>query len=732
MSMGSDGYGDRDDRLPMARIRAAVQGVGQRHVREAQDAFGVGFDDQAAWSKGDEVSYVPPDGVRRNGTIERFADGQAIVRVAAGECALVPVLHLELPSQEIEHAERVAKVRDLLKRDAHPVHVVSVTERDDGTYDARLQWGATRSPSDQEIADMLSARFEVQAHIVDGTAFPGGALIRFRAQQLSDPSKTPPNNRAPGLYTEQIPGDAATSHTPTAGLDPEEGEEDHRSPTTRACYAQLQSLSMAYPTLAFSVLGEAAEEGRTELRFAVSEEARPEVQLRVNKGLMLTAAKAHSVGATGRVISDSFGTRVFVASPHGDVSWASLRTGAYDDRQSPVPQRDFDKGEVDDKTPALTRDTSFKQWNDSEHIGGPGLNVAGDDAVEAAGPVEKKYWNRLYKNDPDYAHDLTKNVPETKAAAQLHELRAVFAAEGRFASGEYARKFLAIMASAPKSAPKSARRTEAQVQEFMHSFESNPAQAMTQALIDARNTDAGVEKTVDRLLIDYLSQYPEGVNRAGPDAYTQILADAVAFFQKRDPKRLEKLRMRVTPEATPVDVSKQPSMWQRLKERVSPTERQTNLLDALPEGPGTRQMYQTQQPPVWASAATKSARAQGGKPTNADTHGAGSTVEGRPMLPAIGDVGFRIDPMNIHARGSYLFAEVTWDPKRVPGVSSTLMQHWLVDFLVGVASSVRVVDLGFVAGTKVVVLDMEGGKAVLRFRSTQWKSFPQETVPVSG
>lgn len=714
----------------MARFRAAVNGVGQRHVREAQDALGVGYDAEAAWSRGDEVSYVPPDGVRRNGTIERFADGQAIVRVAAGECAVVPVLHLELPSEEIAHAERIAKVRDLLKRDAHPVHVVSVTERNDGSYDARLQWGAAKSPSDDEIADMLSARFEVQAHILDGAAFPGGALIRFRAQQLSDPSKTPPNNRAPGLYTEEIPGDAATSHTPTASVeagadDPDAGQ----TPTTRACYAQLQSLSMSYPSLAFEVLGEAAEEGRTELRFSVTEEARPGVELRVNKGLMLTAAKAHSVGAVGRVVSDSFGTRVFVASPHGDVSWASLRTGAYDDLQSPVPQRDFDKGEVDDKTPALTRNTSFKSWNDTEHIGGPGLNVAGDGAVEAAGPVEKKYWNRLYKNEPDYAKDLTKDVPETKAAARLGELRAVFAAEGRFASGEYARKFLAVMASAPSKS--SGQRTTAQLSEFMHSFESGPAQSMTQALIDARNSDAGVEKTVDRLLIDYLSQYPEGVNRAGPDAYTQILADAVAFFQKRDPKRLEKLRLRVAPEETPVDVSKQPGMWQRLKERVSPTERQTNLLDALPEGPGTRQMYQPKQPPVWASAggAAKEARAQGGKPTNADTHGAGETVEGRPMPPALGDVSFRIDPMSIHARGSYLFAEVTWDPKRVPGVSSTLMQHWLVDFLVGVSTSVRVVDLGYVAGVRVAVLDMEGGRAVLRFRSTQWRSFPQETVP---
>lgn len=711
-----------DERGQMARFRAAINGVGQRHVREAQDALGVGYDDQAAWSLGDKVSYVPPDGVRRNGTIERFADGQAIVRIAASECAIIPVLQLELPSEEIEHAERVAAVRDLLRRDAHPVHVVSVTEREDGSYDARLQWGAAKSPSDQEIADMLSARFEVQAHIVDGAAFPGGALIRFRAQQLSDPSKTPPNDRSPGLYTEQIPGDQATSHTPTAALEEDEvgAEPDGRTPTTRACYAQLQSLSTAYPKLAFTVVGEVAEEGRTELRFSVTEEARPTVSLRVNKGLMLTAAKAHSVAASGRVISDAFGTRVFVASPHGDVSWASLRTGAYDDLQAPVPQRDFDKGDVDDKTPALTRNTSFKDWNDTEHIGGPGLNVAGDaaggDVVEAAGAVEKKYWNKLYRTEPDYAKDLTKDVPATKAAAQLRELQAVFAAEGRFASGEYARKFVAVMATAP------ARKAKAQ-------FAGGGAglggsQSLTQALIDARNSDPGTEKFVDRMLIDYLAQYPEGVNRAGPDAYTQILGDAVAFFQKRDPKRLEKIRTRLAPFENPVDVSKQPSMWQRLKERVSPTERQTNLLDALPEGPGTRQMYQTKQPPVWASA--KEARAQGGKPTNADTHGAAETVESRPMPPALGDVGFRIDPMSIFARGTYLLAEVTWDPKRVPGVSSTLMQHWLVDFLVAASTSTRVVDLGIVAGARVVMLDMDAGRAVLRFRSTQHRSFPQE------
>jgi len=697
--------------------RAALAGIGDRQLREAQDALGVSMLGSGDWCAGDEVSFVLPDTVRRNGTIERFSDGDAVVRIERGACAVVPIAMLEPPSEDLKDYERQAKVREAMRLGALDLDILSHKEVEPGLHEASLSWKRSRQPSEADITDVLSARFDVKARLIDGEQYPGGARVRFRVESAMEPPDPNIKERSPGLVSEALPGDGGTEPS---------------DPTLMAATAQIKSLEAMHPDLRFICSGLEQEEGRTTIRFTP---VHGNTALRVNRGLRLTASKAHSVQADGRVVADGFGVRVFMASPHGDVTWTALRKGSFDDIQSPLTP-EFDRGKADDKTPALALDTSYPEWDDQEHIGGPGLNVAEKQA--SRGPIERKYWSKLYKHDPDFVEHLLRDIPKRKSAEEVvAALVEAFQLQGRFVSPKYAARVIELVASAPEGLTKRAQ-----------------GENLADALLYARGSNPKMAQHVDRLLVDYLAAYPEGIQRAGKNAYEQVFRDAVAYFERADPKKLEAVRQRAAPEAPPVDTNQSRGLWQRVKETVSPVEREMSKVQNLPyvapqtmapnpkrpapksepfETPEQAQQYLGIEPNEPAQQLLPRRRPVPREPWSMPgptPRGAAAAEKSdmRPMPPALGDAGFRLDPMNIHARGNYLFARIDWDPDRLKGVSDGNLKQWLRTFLEGCASSTRVMRLGFIAGIRIHSINVEKGQAVLMFQSSEWKNFPQEVV----
>lgn len=681
---------DRADSTHLAYSdRMALRGAADKQLREAQDLLMP--TPKGAFGVGDEVSFKFEGAPRKNGTLIKIAGADSIVEIERGECAVVPVMMLEPPSREVERQSRAAEIRSLLTKKAFPMRVASTREIEDGLYEARLQHRSSYKPSEDDVRDVISASLEGSPVIavVDGEYRPGEVRAVYRLAQESV--------RAPGLFGEGLEGDEG----PTA------------DPTYAACTAQLAAVEAECSNLKIKPVGEVREAGKTEIAFEVHEvQGEDTRQLRINRRMQLTASRAYSVPATGRVIADSFGTRVFVDTPLGEASWSTVRRGAYDDMQSPNTP-DFEMGHTKEPTQPLKRDMADPTVDDREHIGGPGLTIA-----EVSQPT-KKYWNKLYENDPEYAKALTDDVKGRDVKASIVD---AFAQQGRKVSPKGLERIASILVRGPQAgAAKAAQRTHAPPpqqgvgQKTPNDGSMGARPDLAQALIEVRNSNPQSHKAIDKLLVDYIAAYPEAVNRAGIDAYTQILNDAVHYFSGADPKRLEKLRMQWAPYEEVVDTAKQPSMWQRLKERVSPVEREMSRMDRLPGGPGTKPMYQTEQPPVWASKEA----AKGKEDSDAK-------MEPRQPIPAFGDLGMRIDPKDIMARGSYVFAKVMWDPARLAGASARQIEQLCVSFLKGAATSMRVVDLGFVAGVRVAELKLDSGEALLQFRSSAWQSFPQQ------
>lgn len=219
--------------------------------------------------------------------------------------------------------------------------------------------------------------------------------------------------------------------------------------------------------------------------------------------------------------------------------------------QQPAVTRSPRPDWLEEEKPAWQR---VKSDAESEHLGGPGLQVA--ERREGVDETAKEYWDEEhgYFTTPEtkgYGKALTKDIV-TKAwkeagkritAAQLFKTLQIFMTQNRVA-------------------------------QEVHDLPSS--------LLYSRRNDPSAANAVDKLVADYLARNPEVLDEFG--VYDQALTKAVEYWEMMQPKRLEKLRQKYAPEQAEVGTAHDPGPFLSPQQRVE-REIETGLGMKSPRAP---------------------------------------------------------------------------------------------------------------------------------------------------
>lgn len=633
-------------RMPLGQMKEALAGIGNREMRTAQDyLWSMGVDampgEPGGWRPciGEAVEFVLPngDGMRRAGHVYAFQGVDAIVQVNAGEYNIVPPQCLMPRTPEARREERRVAVREALQGGSgfgSLEETRSLAPMGSGGTDfaMTLSYRTGMKPSDEDVRLYVEARYP-GARVVDGDdRYPGrlGVVLSFPNPewaahavrvsrgvegQLAGPS-SPPSDRmnATGIGSEEMEG--------TGKIGDSDGGDggDQRGPTPSspvissekqamldASGAALQALAARYPNCDFHETSIEDVGFGLVSHFEVTQNGH---RLFVRSGALTQVLAADASPAIGTITASMDGVAIRLAQH--DVPYAAGQgplsahenepganeSGSYvvtadgmEQEGAGIPYNQMDYRREKERFDAQQAEQAQAEQRakqrrlqqrpqgqgqglpqgpgapamapyTGEHLGGPGLNVAHVDA-----PTEE-YYEDYYG---EYGKQLTKDV----AAARVGEIRIAWAAAGR---GEpTARELLVVLGVLAEPTGRVAQTND-----------------LIQSLMQSRQMDPSAGKSLDKMVIDFLARTPGALDTLGPNAFQQLLTGVVSDMGRQNPKALESLRMKYAPETDPVDTSGgRPGLMQRLKQKLSPTERAVSDSERLMGVPDAKSLEQS-------------------------------------------------------------------------------------------------------------------------------------------
>jgi hypothetical protein len=211
-----------------AADRAALSGIGDPHLREAQDFFGeaprgVVETANGRFSVGDPVEYTQPDGYRIAGRLDELSAGGAMVSIAQGEKALIPIEALEYPATATRRANKAAAIKDAIQggggagciTETRAPLPVNESGRD---FAITLQAYGSRQPSEADVMAYVAHKYPGASVLDADTTHPDklGVIIHCpsglsREAQYMVPVHAPDvapqdHPESPGMHQELMEG----------------------------------------------------------------------------------------------------------------------------------------------------------------------------------------------------------------------------------------------------------------------------------------------------------------------------------------------------------------------------------------------------------------------------------------------------------------------------------------------------------------------------------------------
>lgn len=579
--------------------RSLLSGIGDPGIREAQrelrtSEFLLGASVATpSWSNeagtyilGDAVEFTHPTGGHVvTGELANVVGDQAVVATAQAEMLSVPlpIIRAERPRTRRE------RKRASLTHTVNPLNVVSEIELN---ASGDLEVLVTRLGQDvrEDAVHALIASRYPERRLLD-VAFAGRQARIVLAQALPQVSPKVPlhdNPEGAGL-TQEFTDDEASRWEPSI-----------------ATGALLERFAAANPGLRFNVTSIEQSEAHI-AHFQVSAASGERMWL-TPQGTLTNVLAADVTPAQGRVINGRLvmlGAREVTAGPldlHNPVTSPGLEVDAapkwdlsnvrhdqyeeekrrYEDsqqeqeaeearrkmrrlkRQTPVaPKTTHIDEPISDQPDWLetaplhmqsSDDEDAEADADREHLGGPGIQLASEVDDES-----KEYWEEYY--DDGYGTAMTEDVPQkpkTKAAAPKRARRETLVVQAFNEAKRPLRAtelFDVLRVLAQQAAPG-----------------AGGLSGLAQSLDQARKSGApAASNAVDKLVVDYLARSPEALEGLG--AYSTLLNQAVDYWERMQPKRLEKLRSKYAPEQPAVGTAHEPNLMTKMRETLDPKQR---------------------------------------------------------------------------------------------------------------------------------------------------------------
>lgn len=776
---------DGEARSP-EQLKAALAGIGDRGLREAQDylwSVGVQTGVRPKLAAGDSVEFEQPDGSRRAGRVHTVNTSDCIVQIDTGSFAIVPIAKLAPLGAEERRAQKQTLIRGALKTynkpELHETRSLAPLGTSGLEYACTLEYRAGLFPTSDDLADYVNTRYP-GARIVDGDdRYPGrlGLVLAFgnegqarfaleasRRGQVSAPAEAPSTREnATGIGKEEIEG--------TGKMEP--------NPLVTAAKAHLARLNeQSKFTFVASSLEETAE--RVFLNYEVWQGDRP---LFVRANRLQTVLSEDAVPAVGTIVAEMGKDTPYASGtgpdsahfdepntyetgnyavhadlelegsppPIGDLSARDFQrmkdhydstTSGQESEEAKAKRRRLERQKPRPKVEPLTEQTPLPvaaeaDGDQRETIGGPGLDVvAVDDAA-------KDYYE-------DYFGEYGVKLTEDQALHQVAMVHAAWHEAGR--GVPTARELTTLL-------------TVLNTQEMTRTALAN---GFVESLLHSKQTDPSASNLLDKIVTNFVARTPSALDAVSPTAFAQLLSGAVSALERENPAALEKLRLKLAPETEPVDTTGQPGLWDRAKRKVketfSGTERAMGEIDRAQAVPGAPPAAPAAAPaaapPPAATAGTvqldpsskvfdvNGKPAKISQPTDARVlkQENGVTVvrtdDGQVLrlaqrepspapyagrLPqAYGNLHFSMQ--GIERDGDYVIMTIVWDADGTADMSPANLAHNLKTYAMQRAGEKEAIDIGYIGKPTILSLDPDVGMAEVRVRASDAKAFPPTMI----